>query len=221
MPAHSTRRPPLTRARIVEAAVAAADRGGVAAVSMRKVAETLDVEGMALYHHVANKDAILDAIVDAVFAEIEVPAQADWRAALESRCWSARAALTRHSWVLGLIESRDHVGPHRLHHHDAVLGVLLGAGMSPVDAVLAVSVLDSFVYGFVLQEKQLRLPTPEDAQEAATELVAAMSADELPHLRTVAEAVSTGPAPSQDEAFAHGLGVILDGLAPAPRGSAG
>ncbi|GAA1057640.1 TetR family transcriptional regulator [Agromyces luteolus] len=206
-------RPPLTPERIIGAAVALADQGGVAAVSMRKVADSLGVEAMALYHHVPSKDAIVDAIVDAVFSEIEVTRSgADWRTDLEFAARSTRAAVARHSWVLGLIESRDHVGAHRLRRHDAVLGVLLDAGCTPIESILGVSALDSYVYGFVLQEKQQALVESSDAEEAAGRLLDDDSAADLPHLRRIAEAVRDGSAPSHDEAFAHGLRVILDGL---------
>ncbi len=198
-----------------------ADRGGVGAVSMRRVAEVLGVEAMALYHHLPNKNALLDGLIDAVFAEIDAPnAEDDWQTALHKRCASTRRALFRHSWVLGLIESRDHVGPNRLHHHNAVLGIVLGAGLSPVDAVLAVSVLDSYVYGFVLQEKQHQVSAPTDTQEAASQMVDQLPVGDLPHLRAVAEAVSAGFAPSYDDTFAYGLRIILDGLHPATDASA-
>lgn len=210
MPPHATRQR-LSPERIVRAAVATADRGGVAAVSMRKVAEALGVEAMALYHHLPGKDALLDEIVDAVFAEIELPEPGqDWRQATERRCWSARSVLTRHSWVLGLIESRDHVGPHRLRHHDAALGAFIESGFAPVDAVLAVSTVDSYVYGFVLQEQQ-QIADPDETAQSAGDLAAELS-DDLPHLRAVALAVAAGAAPTHDDAFAHGLGVVLSGL---------
>lgn len=194
---------------------------------MRKVAQALGVEAMALYHHVAGKEALVEAVVDAVFAEMEPPEpQEDRRAGLERRCWSMRSALARHSWVLGLIESRDTVGPHRLRHHDAVLGSLLGGGLSAFDAVLAVSTLDSFVYGFVLQEQQQAAPADADGagDPSIDELAAALgeelegatseedAAEALPHLRAVALAVAAGPAPTHDEAFAHGLRIVLNGL---------
>ncbi|MGR0221807.1 TetR/AcrR family transcriptional regulator [Agromyces sp. ZXT2-6] len=213
MPSHPSDRPPLTPERIIDAAVAVADHGGVAAVSMRKVADRLGVEAMALYYHLPNKVAIVDGIVDAVFAEIDLPgADGDRRAELERHYWSMRRALSRHSWVLGLIESGDHVGPRRIRRHDAVLGILLGAGLSPGDAVLAVSVLDSYVSGFVLHEKQQRVSAPAEIGQAAADLAGELRDVDLPHLRAVAEALSAGPAPPHDLAFAHGLRVILDGL---------
>ena len=148
MPRASTPHPPLSRERVIEAAVAVADERGVTAVSMRKVAERLGVEAMSLYHHVANKDAILDGIVDAVFDEIELPEpDLDWRTAMRRRATSARDALSRHSWALGLIESRRNAGPATLRHHDAVIGSLRAAGFSIADAVHAFSVIDSHVSG--------------------------------------------------------------------------
>lgn len=207
--------PPLNRERIVKAAVLVADRGGVGAVSMRRVAEVLGVEAMALYHHLPNKNALMEELVDAVFAEIEAPDVGDdWRTALEGRCASMRRALCRHSWILGLIESRDHVGAHRLHHHNAVLGIAIDAGLSPVDAVLAVSVLDSYVYGFVLQEKQHKLSAPTEVQEMASQFVDRPPVGDLPYLRAVAEAASAASVPSHDETFTHGLRLIIASLHP-------
>ena len=124
-------RAPLSRERVLGAAVALADRGGIGALSMRKLAQELGVEAMSLYHHVANKDDILDGIVDVVFSEIELPSgDADWKAAMRQRAISAREALLRHPWATGLMESRSTPGPATLRHHDAVLGILRTAGFS-------------------------------------------------------------------------------------------
>lgn len=108
---------------------------------------------MSLYHHVANKEAILDGMVDVVFGEIELPsADVDWRSAMRQRALSAREALTRHPWAIGLMDSRTSPGPETLRHHDAVIGSLRAGGFSIAGTVHAFSVLDSYVYGFVLQE---------------------------------------------------------------------
>ena len=209
----STPRTPLSRERVIEAAVAVADERGVTAVSMRKVAERLGVEAMSLYHHVANKDAILDGIVDAVFDEIELPEPGpDWRTAMQRRAASARDALSRHSWALGLIESRRNAGPATLRHHDAVIGSLRAAGFSIADAVHAVSVIDSYVYGFTLQEQQLPFDTPEELENAASELVRRMPADAYPHLREVAAEHPVRSGSTYADEFAFGLELILDGL---------
>jgi AcrR family transcriptional regulator len=115
-------RPRLTRERVLETAVARADAGGLEALSMRKLGQELGVEAMALYHHFANKDALVDAMVDVVFSEIDVPeAGPDWRAAMRRRAISVRDALLRHRWAIGLMESRRTPGPANLRHHDAVI----------------------------------------------------------------------------------------------------
>src|SRR5690606_27134361 len=144
-----TNRTPLTRDRVMEAAVAVADEGGVAAVTMRKVAERLGVEAMSLYYHVSGKDEILDGIVDRVFSEIELPGDgAGWKAAMRRRACSAREVLARHPWALGLMESRRNPGPATLRHHDRVLGILRGSGFSVELAAHAFSAIDAYVYGF-------------------------------------------------------------------------
>ena len=130
---------------------------------MRKLAQELGVEAMSLYHHVANKDDILDGIVDVVFSEIDLPTNdIDWRAAMRQRAISARQALRRHPWATGLMESRSTPGPATLRHHDAVLGILRNAGFSIELAAHAFSVLDSYVYGFALQESSLPFQTPRN-----------------------------------------------------------
>jgi len=213
VPRASTPRPPLSRQRVIEAAVAVADERGVTAVSMRKVAERLGVEAMSLYHHVTNKDAILDGIVDAVFDEIELPEpDLDWRTAMRRRATSARDALSRHSWALGLIESRRTTGPATLRHHDAVIGSLRAAGFSIADAVHAVSVIDSYIYGFALQEQQQPFETPEEFENAASELVRRMPPGAYPHLREMAAEQALRSGYTYADEFAFGLELILGGL---------
>ncbi|NCT90521.1 TetR/AcrR family transcriptional regulator [Cellulomonas sp. APG4] len=193
---------------MLAAAVAVADDAGVAAVSMRKVAERLGVEAMSLYHHVPNKEAVLDGIVDAVVGEIsEPPPGAGWREALQHVAASAREVLSRHSWALALIESRE-AGPAGLRHRDRMLGALLTCGFTPVDAVGAVSVVDSYVYGFVLQEQQLRVRTADDVAQAAG---AVPDGGTYPHLQQVAEAYVAAGRDPHDE-FARGLDLVLDGV---------
>lgn len=161
---------PLTRQRVLRAAVALADRGGVGSLTMRKLAQDLGVEAMSLYHHVANKDDILDGIVDVVFSEIDLPSgEADWKAAMRQRAISAREALLRHPWATGLMESRSTPGPATLRHHDAVLGILRNAGFSIEMAAHAFSVLDSYIYGFALQETNLPFDTSEELAAVAPE----------------------------------------------------
>lgn len=213
MPRRSPGLPPLDRRRVIEAAIAVADDSGVAAVSMRRVAERLGVEAMSLYHHVAGKEAVLDAMVDAVVGEISPPEPGQgWRPALGRAAASARTVLARHTWALSLIESRD-VGPAGLRHRDAMLGALLTSGFAPADAVHAVSVLDSYVYGFVLQERQLTSRIVDDVGSAARALLAGPDVDEHPHLRAVAEAHAGAAGAGLDEEFRLGLDLVLDGIA--------
>ena len=206
-------RTPLTRQRVLRAAVALADRGGVGALSMRKLAQELGVEAMSLYHHVANKDDILDGIVDVVFGEIELPTgEAGWEAAMRRRSVSAREALRRHPWATGLMESRRTPGPANIRHHDAVLGVLRNAGFPVELAAHAYSLLDSYIYGFALQEASLPFHTPEETAEVAQEIMAVFPADDYPHLAEIATEHVLQPGYDYGEEFLYGLDLILDGL---------
>jgi AcrR family transcriptional regulator len=214
-------RTPLTRQRVLRAAVALADRGGVGALSMRKLAQELGVEAMSLYHHVANKDDILDGIVDVVFGEIELPTgEAGWEAAMRRRSVSAREALRRHPWATGLMESRRTPGPANIRHHDAVLGVLRNAGFPVELAAHAYSLLDSYIYGFALQEASLPFHTPEETAEVAQEIMSAFPADDYPHLAEIATEHVLQPGYDYGNEFLYGLDLILDGLARA-RAAAG
>ena len=215
-------RTPLTRQRVLRAAVALADRGGVGALSMRKLAQELGVEAMSLYHHVANKDDILDGIVDVVFGEIELPTgEAGWEAAMRRRSVSAREALRRHPWATGLMESRRTPGPANIRHHDAVLGVLRNAGFPVELAAHAYSLLDSYIYGFALQEASLPFHTPEETAEVAQEIMAVFPADDYPHLAEIATEHVLQPGYDYGNEFLYGLDLILDGLARACAAAGG
>jgi AcrR family transcriptional regulator len=213
-----TTRVPLSRRRVLGAAVALADRGGVGSLSMRKLAQELGVEAMSLYHHVANKDDLLDGIVDIVFAEIELPAgDADWKAAMRRRAVSAREALRRHPWATALMESRSTPGPANVRHHDAVLGILRNAGFSVELAAHAYSLLDAYIYGFALQETSLPSHTPEETAEVAETIMAELPADEFPHLAEIAREHVLRPGHDYGNEYAFGLDLILDGLDRARR----
>ncbi|MGA4539820.1 TetR/AcrR family transcriptional regulator [Uniformispora flossi] len=207
-------RQPLTRARVLEAAVRVADRGGVEAITMRKVAQELGVEAMSLYHHVPNKDAILDGVVDVVFAAIELPDadRGDWQEALRTRAFSARAVLSRHNWALGLMDSRRNPGPATLRHHDAVLGVLRRAGFTLPMAAHAVSLIDSYISGYVLQEKSLPVADPGDVEAVAGDILDALPADEFPYLAEMITDHALRPGYDHTAEFGYGLDLILDAL---------
>ena len=205
-------RKPLSSARVLQAAVALADEAGLEAFSMRGLAQELGVVPMALYKHVANKDELLDGMVDIVFSEIELPSgDLDWRSAMRRRAISTREALKRHSWAIGMMESR-HPGPANLRNHDAVMGCLRQAGFPFEMAVHAYSVQDAYIYGFALQEKDLAFETPDSAGEAAQRRAETIGPFEnYPYLAEIATKL---PESGYDNAveFAWGLDLILDGL---------
>ena len=213
--AHPSAEPrlPLTRERVLATAVALADRGGIGSLSMRKLAQELGVEAMSLYHHVANKHDILDGLVDVVFSEIDLPSgEEGWRAAMRRRAISAREALRRHPWATGLMESRPTPGAANLRHHDAVLGVLRGAGFPVELAAHAYSLLDSYIYGFALQEASLPFHTPEEAAQVAQAIMAEFPASEYPHLTEIAVDHVLQPGYDYGNEYLFGLDLILDGL---------
>jgi len=204
---------PLTRDRVLRAAVALADRDGVASLSMRKLAKELGVEAMSLYHHVAGKDALLDGMVDHVFGEIDLPAgERGWKEAMRQRAISARAALRRHPWAIALMESRSTPGPANLRHHDAVIGCLRQAGFSVALTAHAYSILDAYIYGFALQEASLPFDTPEETAEVAQSIMAEFPADAFPHLAELAVEHVLQPGYDYGDEYGFGLDLILDGL---------
>lgn len=218
-------REPLSPERIYRAALRLADAEGIGALSMRKVGRALGVEAMSLYNHVANKDALLDGVIDLVMGEVELPEPGagarDWQAALRARTRSIRAVLTRHSWATPLLDSRRNPGPATLAHHEAVLRTLLEAGFSIAQACHAFSLLDSYTYGFVLQERALPFDSAEGATEVAEEIVGQMAPGEFPSLEQMAAYVMEGGYDPSEE-FGYGLDVIMESLerlrtAPAPR----
>jgi hypothetical protein len=162
---------------------------------------------------VANKDALLDGMVGLVFGEIQLPAAGTgWKPAMRQRAISARAALRRHPWAVGLMESRRTPGPANLRHHDAVIGCLRRAGFSVALAAHAYSLLDSYIYGFALQEASLPFDTPEETAEVAESIMAAFPADAYPHLTELAVQHVLQPGYDYGEEFGFGLDLVLDGL---------
>jgi AcrR family transcriptional regulator len=206
-------RTPLTRERALSTALAVADAEGIGALTMRRLARELGVEAMSLYHHVANKDDILDGMIDMVFGEIDLPApDAGWKAAMLGRARSARAALTRHPWAISLMESRSAPGPATLRHHDAVLGSCRRAGFSVAMAAHAFSLIDSYIYGFVLQEVNLPFDEGDDLEAVVESMMLPFSADEYPHLVELTTQHILKPGYSYGDEFEYGLGLLLDGL---------
>ncbi len=206
-------RPRLSRERIVVEAVTLADRIGVEALTIRRLATALEVKPMTIYHHVANKESILDGMVDLVFAEIELPAQgASWRSATRVRAMSARAVLSRHPWAPPLMESRTSPGPATLRHHNAVLRCLRSDGFSLALAAHAYALLDSYIYGFALQEANLPATAGEAMVDLAEELTTSIPEGEYPYLVELARAHAMRPGYDFADEFEYGLDLILDGL---------
>ena len=209
----ATPRTPLSKERVLRAALVLADAGGIESLTMRKLGEKLGVEAMSLYNHVANKDDILDGIVDLVFGEIAVPsARADWKAAMRRRGISARDVLLRHPWATSLMQTRTRPGPATLRHHDSVLGSLRTAGFTVDMAAHAFSVMDGYIYGFALQQINLPSHSSEEAAELAESILRELPADEYPHLAEMIIEHALKPGYDYAEEFAFGLDLILDGL---------
>ena len=206
-------RTPLNRERVLRAAVALADVGGIESLTMRKLGHELGVEAMSLYNHVANKEDILDGIVDMVFSEIAIPSdRADWKAAMRRRAISAREVLLRHPWATKLMQSRTKPGPATMRHHDSVLGILREAGFTLDMAAHAYSVMDSYIYGFALQQINLPLDTSENVARVAQDILRQLPANEYPHLAEMITDHAMKPGYAYADEFEFGLDLILDGL---------
>ena len=206
-------RTPLSRERVLRAALAVADAGGVGALTIRSLADQLGVKPMSVYHHVANKDEILDGIVDLVFAEIELPdPHGEWRPEVRRRAASVREVLSRHRWAIGLLESRTAPGPATLRQHDAMLGTLRAGGFSAALTAHAYALLDSYVYGFALQEASLPFEGPDGPAEVAEPILALMLAGGYRHMVDMARDHYLQPGYDFGDEFNFGLDLVLDGL---------
>jgi AcrR family transcriptional regulator len=200
------------RDQILRTALELADERGLDALTMRALAERLGAKAMSLYRHVRDKDDLLDGLVDLVYAEIELPPRGtDWPTAMRHRALSVRRILIQHPWALALMESRRTPGPANLGHHDAVLALLLDAGASGPTATRAYNLLDSYIYGFVLQEQTLPVATPEALAETLPILIEELPAEAYPHLRVVGEELVAVGFDYGAE-FEAGLDLILEAL---------
>jgi AcrR family transcriptional regulator len=194
-------------------AVALADAGGIASLSMRKLASELGVEAMSLYYHVKNKDELLDGMVGLVVSEMAVPtAAAAWKPAMRERSESAREVLKRHPWAISQVDARN--TPATLYYLNATIGCLVGAGFSIPLAAHAMSLLDSYVHGFALQESSLPLDEAGDIGAVTEDIMAQqeMMSGAFPFLGQMATELILQPGYSYGNEFAFGLGIILDGI---------
>ncbi len=206
-------RPRLNRDRVVRAAIGLADADGLESLTMRKLGVELGVEAMSLYHHVAGKDDLLDGMIDCVFGEIDLPLiGADWRTEMRRRAISARKVMSQHRWATGRMESRKTPGHATLRHHDTVIGTLRAAGFPIPLAAHALSVLDSYIYGFALQEATLPFDTAEETADLAQAIMARFSTGEYPHLTELTVEHVLKPGYDYGNEFEFGLDLVLDGL---------
>ncbi len=207
------RRLPLTRERVLATALLLADQGGIDGLSMRKLGQALGVEAMAVYYHLANKDEVLDGIVDLVFAEIDLPVEgAPWKAAMRQRGISMYEVLLRHRWAIGMMEARVNAGPANLRHHDAVIGNLQAAGFDSPMVAHAYSLLDGYIYGFALTKMSLPFETPEDVEEVTRRMMEPDPSNEYPHLAKFVNEHIMRPGYEFAEEFEYGLDLILHAL---------
>lgn len=216
MAARATRsgepRDTLNRERVLRAAIELADEHGIDALTMRKLAGKLGVEGAALYYHVISKSDLLDGMVELVVAEIEVPSGLpDWKDAMRWRAISARDVFARHPWATAIIDSREHSGPAQLAYADAVLGTLLAAGFSPRAAANAFLILDTYIHGFQRHQESLALPEGVETFDVAEELLATLPDGAYPALLRIAADFAKNPH-DEKAVFDFGLDLILDGL---------
>jgi AcrR family transcriptional regulator len=203
----------LSKRRVAAEALQLADCGGIAGLSMRRLADALGVGAMALYHYVKDKDELLDAVVDLVFEEIEVPPEGiDWQAAIRHRSVSARQVLARHPWAIALLDSRTSPGPANLRHHEAITACLRRAGFTVLMATHANWLLDSYVYGFALQEASLPFESTGELADMVEDVyLPQLPADEFPYLNESAAALVAADYDPADE-FSFGLDLILNAL---------
>ena len=198
---------------MLQAAVVLADQTGIASLTMRKLGESLGVEAMSLYNHVANKENLLDGMIDMVFHEIDLPGTG-WKSAMRERAVSARRVLRQHPWAIGLMESRSSPGPATLRHHDAVIGCLRKDGFPVALAAHAFSALDSYIYGFAMQEAGLPFDSADEKETAdlVEMILGGLPEDQYPHLRWLTVEHVLQPGYDYGKEFGYGLELLLDGL---------
>ena len=205
-----TKRPALTRDRVLQAAIELADDGGLESVSMRKVAAALGVEAMSLYHHVAGKDELLGGMLDLVVGEIEVASpEHAWKEALRRSAISAHEVLVRHRWAAALMMSAG-VGAARLRFMEGLLATLRSSGFSAELTHHAYHALDSHIVGFTLW--QVSLPPLEELTGLAADFLRQLDVESYPYFAEHVEQHLGDAAASGAEEFAFGLDLILDGL---------
>ncbi len=207
----ATTRTPLSRQRILQAALELVDGGGLEALTMRKLAQALGFEAMSLYNHVANKDDVINGILDLALSETDLPsAPQDWRAAIRASAISVHDALRRHPWAPALLMSPDRIRPSRLQYMDALLGRLREAGFSAETTYHAYHALDGHIVGFSLWQAGHTFKR-EDLPQLAASFIREHPLDDYPHMQEHFDQHLAGDF-DDVSAFAFSLDLILDGL---------
>lgn len=203
----------LTLEKIIRESVKIANKDGLHGLSMRKLAKRLNVEAMSLYNHVQHKDQLLDELVDFAFMKVEwQPDASDWRRSLHQRCVSLRQVLVKYPWAVGLLESRKTPGLQTLLHHDQVLGLMLESRFSFELAARTYAILDSYVYGFVLQEHTLAMSSSDEISAQAEAIFAKAKPGQLKNMITMTQNYYFKPGYSFSNEFEKGLGLILNSV---------
>jgi AcrR family transcriptional regulator len=207
-------RRPLDADRIVSAAVAIADREGIESLTIRRLAVELGTKPMTIYHHLSSKEKIVDGMVDQVYSSIHSPStEGWWRDEIHRRCVSAAAVLADHPWAIPLMESSASPGPANLRHHDAMVACLRHGGFPMTTIIEVYTLLDSYVFGFALQQANLPFGADEELSELAASTMSALE-DEYPHITELNRFLVGKPGFSFRDTFEIGLGILLDGLEP-------
>ena len=203
-------RVPLSRERVLRAGLELADASGVEALTMRRLGEELGFEAMSLYRHVANKQDLLDGMLDLVLAEWQLPEGDDWQKAIRTSANSVHDALRRHPWAARLLMTGSHLRPVRLQYMDGLLSRLHDAGFDAGTTYSVYHLLDGFIFGFSLWEIAYTSIPMDD--EAVSRLMATIPWDDYPRLAEHRDQhMNEGPH-REASAFQVGLDLILDGL---------
>jgi AcrR family transcriptional regulator len=202
---------PLSRERVLRAALELADASGVEALTMRRLGEDLGFEAMSLYRHVANKKDLLDGMLDLVLAEWELPdGEGDWMDAIRRSALSVHDALRRHRWAAGLLMTGSHIRPARLRYMESLLGRLHVAGFDAETTYHVYHLLDGYIFGFSLWE--IAYTTIPVDSEVASKLMQSIPWDDYPRLTEHRDQHMSDGAHREVSAFEVGLDLILDGL---------
>lgn len=198
----------LNRERIVTEAIEFADANGIDKLSMRKLASRLGVEAMSLYHHINNKDDLLASMVDRVYDKLTPYTGGDWKSCLRERSLEVRSTLLEHPWTMILIRTSMKIGPGMLMHKDDTIRLLVNAGF-PLESVgYCMSLIDSFIYGFLLQERCLPVVELGDVEV----LLESHTIDEYRYLNKFLVSIKDQPDCDLEAEFQKGLAIVLDGL---------